>query len=101
MKFSVDKIFNIKNLIKELSTGLRRLDFTNNFQTFTVTETISANTEVKIRNQLSSIPVDMLITKQTGNALVTAGDTAWTEDYIYIKNHDSTNSATVRIIFFK
>jgi hypothetical protein len=102
MKFSIDKIFDLKPLLKELATGLRRLDFTNNFESFeTENLTISANSEEKIRNELDNIPTKMLILKQTGNALVTAGDTEWDINHLYIKNHDASNSVTVKVLFIK
>jgi hypothetical protein len=102
MKFSIDRIFDIRNLVKELATGLKRLDFVNNFESFQTSEiTIAANTEESIRNELDSIPNSMIILKQTGNALVTAGDTTWTSNFLYVKNHDASNSATVKILFIK
>lgn len=102
MKFSLETLFDINKLVRELSVGLRRLDFINNFQSFEVTDQlIPANEEIKIRNQLNSIPTKMIITKQSGNALITIGDTAWDSNYIYIQNNDATNDATVDIIFFK
>ena len=101
MKFSLGTIFELKQLLKELGTGLSRLDLVENFDSFEVEATIAANTEAAIRNEATYIPSRMLIVKQTGNALVTAGDAAWTTNYLYIKNHDSTNSATVKIVFFK
>ena len=101
MKFSLDTVFDIKQLLKELRTGLGRLDFLNNFESFETEVTIAANTESKIRNQLTFIPTRVIITKQTGNALVTAGDTAWTTEFLYIKNHDASNSATVKLLFLK
>lgn len=101
MKFSIDKLFDIKTLLRELGTGLTKLTFEENFQSFESEQTIAANTEVAIRNQLDSVPTEMLITKQTGNALITAGDTAWTSNYVYVKNHDASNSATVKVRFFK
>ena len=101
MKFGLDTIFNLKPLIKELATGLSRLDFINNFESFETAElTIAATTEEKIRNELSAIPTKMIITKQTGNSLVTAGDTAWSDDFVYIRNQGS-NSVTVKVLFLK
>lgn len=101
MKFSLETLSNFKQILKELSIGLTRLDFVNNFQSFQTEVTITANTEEKIRNELTFIPTKMLIVKQTGNALVTAGDTVWTANYLYLKNHDAANDATVKVIFFK
>ena len=102
MKIAVDKLKSFSALVRELATGLSRLDFINNFESFEKEVTIDANTEKTIRNELDpAIPTRMLIVKQTGNALVTAGDTAWSTNFVYIKNHDASNSVTVKIIFFK
>jgi len=106
MKFNLRSNKSSKALFAELETGLRRLDFINNFNTFMVEVTVVDQTETagdyKIRNQFDPhIPTGMLIIKQTGNALVTAGDTAWTKDYLYIKNHSTTIDAVIKIVFFK
>lgn len=100
MKFSLGKLLNLRQLLSELGTGLRRLDFINNFESFEVSTTIAANTEAEIRNQLTNAPSYVII-NSSGNALVTKGDTAWTSNFVYLKNHDATNSATVTAIFFK
>ena len=101
MKFSLGTIFTLKQLLKELGTGLSRLDFGNNFQSFEVEETIAAATEAKIRNQLDSIPTKVIVVKHTGNAIVAAGDTAWTLNHVYMQNFDASNSATVKLLFIK
>lgn len=91
---------NIVNILKDLANGLRKLTFGDNFDSFEVNATITANTEYKIRNQLTTIP-NYVIIDAKGNALVTRGDTDWSLNYVYLKNHDSTNSSTVKAIFFK
>lgn len=101
MKFRLEIIRDIKALVKELTNGLRSLTFEDNFQGFEITTTIAANTEVSIRNQLTKKASKYIILKQTGNALVTAGDTEWTDDFLYMKNHDASNEATVTIQFLR
>lgn len=106
MKFNLGSNKSQKAFYAELETGLRRLDFANNFNSFEVEVTVPDQTETvgdyKIRNQFDPhIPTGMLIIKQTGNAFVTAGDTEWTKDYIYIKNHSTTIDAVVKLVFFK
>lgn len=101
MKFSLDTVFDIKQLLKELRTGLGKLDLVNNFQGFEIDVTIAANTEAKIVNQLTFIPTRVIILGQTGNALVTKSTTVWTTSHLYMINHDSTNSATVKLQFLK
>ena len=102
MKFSIDRIFTLRPLLKELATGLKRLTFVENFESFeTGTTTLAANTETAIRNELDFIPTKMIILKQTGNALITAGTTEWTSNFLYIQNHDASNDAEVNILFLK
>jgi len=75
--------------------------FDNNFESQNFEITIAANTEAKLRHKFKGeIPKGMGIHKQTGNALVTDGDTAWTTEYVYIKNNDSTTSATLTLKIF-
>lgn len=102
MKFRTAVLNTLPKLVKELGVVLKDLNFIDNFTNFQVTDlTIAANTEEKIRNEINLIPTKMLIVKQTGNALVTAGDTAWSTNYVYLKNHSATNSATVTVIFLR
>jgi hypothetical protein len=100
-KFRIEIIKEFKAVIKELATGLRNLSFSDNFQSFEYNGIISANTEEKIRNQLTFKPSKYIITHQVGNALVTAGDTEWDNNFVYIKNHDATNAATIKITFLR
>lgn len=99
-KFTFGTGFSLNNILKNLANGLRKLTFGDNFESFEVEVEIAANTEKKIRNELSNIPSCVIIDPK-GNALVTRGSTDWTTDYVYLKNHDSTNSSTVKAIFFK
>jgi len=101
MKFRIEGLSQLLPLIKELANGLRNLSFADNFQSFEITLDIAANTEEKIRNQLTFIPSGYIIKKQIGDAIVTAGTTDWDENFLYIKNHDATNSATITIIFIR
>lgn len=106
MKFNLSAQKSFKALIAELATGLRRLDFGNNFESFEVTITVNDQTQTpgdyKIRNKLDPhIPSGMLIVKQTGNALVTAGTTDWDSEFVYVRNHSTTTDSTLTIKFFK
>ena len=87
MKFSLENIFNLRQLIRHLSAGLRRLDLVQNFESFEVTLVIPASSELKFRNQLNFIPTRSILVNQRGNGLVTQGDTAWTRDFLYMKNN--------------
>lgn len=102
MKFRTAVLNTLPKLVKELGVTLKDLSFDDNFDSFTVeNQAIPANTEIKIRNEMQTRPTKYLILKQTGNALVTAGDTAWDDNFIYMKNHDAANPATITITFFK
>jgi hypothetical protein len=101
-KFRTAVLNELTKLVKELGVVLKDLTFTDNFTNFeTVDLALPANTETKIRNEMNIVPTKMLIVKQTGNALITAGDTAWDSNFLYIKNHDASNAATATIIFLR
>lgn len=100
-KIRLQNIFNIPNLTRNLAVLLRDLTFSDNFRSFTYEGTLAANSETKIRNQLSVRPNSYIIRFQTGNALITASTTDWDDDFVYMQNHDASNSATVKIIFWR
>ena len=91
---------NVVSIFKDLANGLRKLSFSDNFTSFEITIDIPANTEKKIINKLTTIP-NYVIIDAKGNALVTRGDTSWDVNSVYLKNHDASNSSTVKAIFFK
>ena len=101
MKFRYALVNSFEKMRKELGQIFRDITFADNFTSFEITLEIAANTEEKIRNQLTIRPSGYIIKKQIGNALVTAGDTVWDDTFLYIKNHDSTNSVTITIIFIR
>jgi hypothetical protein len=96
----------IWNWLKELSTGLLKLNFRENFQTFQVSDLkIPANTEITISNGFNTtnngvIPSARLITRQRGDAIIVDGDTKWTVKNVYLKNV-SANDAVINVVFFK
>jgi hypothetical protein len=93
----LELINKISQLTKELSTGLRNLKFEDNFDSFLVEISLAAGEEKNnIRNELKILPTQYIIVFQTGNGLITAGDTAWTTNYISFKNHGS-NAVTAKI----
>ena len=100
MKFSFRDNFSIFQLLRELQNGLSKLSLADNFQSFTWEGTISANTEKKIRNALQTKDVYVII-ETKGNALVTKGDTDYSSDFVYLKNHDASNEAVVFAQFIK
>lgn len=98
---TVDLVFSLR----ELYTGLSRLDFTENFEAFEVTVTVPAATSpvtnLAIRNQLDPvIPTGKIILRDGGSNGVVDGTLAWTKDYVYLQNLDASD-VTVTVVFFK
>ncbi len=92
--------------LKELTTGILKIDFIQNFQSFTITGlSIPAGTEVAISNQFrtaypGTIPSGRIITRQQGDANIIDGPTVWTDSLVYLFN-PSANDAVISVIFFK
>jgi hypothetical protein len=101
MKFRLQNLPGIKELIRELEIGLRKLRPKDNFDGFETTVTIAAGIEATITNQLKTQLTRYIIMDQTaGNNVITRGDTPWTSSRVYIKNNGAT-SATVTIQFIR
>ena len=101
MRFNLENIRTLPSLLKSLSSGLNKLTFGENFNTFKTEVTIPATTELAIRNELRDvIPSEYFISRQTGNGLITDGTTEWTSDYLYLYNNGAV-SATITVRFFK
>ena len=92
--------------LKDLTTTLLKLNFQDNFQSFSVVGlTIPANTEVAIPNQFrtaypGNIPTSRIIVRQQGDANIIDGLNEWTETHVYLRN-PSANDAVVSVLFFK
>lgn len=92
--------------MRELTVGLLKLTFQQNFQSFTVKNlSIPAGVEVAITNEFSTsypgvIPSERIITRQKGNANIIDGTTVWTENHVYLMN-PSANDAVISVTFFK
>ena len=92
--------------LKELCIGLLKIDFKQNFQSFSVQNlSIPAGIEVSIPNQFrtsspGTIPSGRIITRQLGDANIIDGNTVWTENHVYLRN-PSSNDAVVSVLFFK
>jgi hypothetical protein len=92
--------------LKQLAYGVLKIDFQQNFQSFTVTDiTIQAGQEVAIPNQFFDVypglvPSTRLIVRQIGDANIIDGPTSWTPKLVYLQN-PSANAATITVIFFK
>lgn len=88
-------------MVKDLNHGLRNLTFTNNLEGFEATVTISATSELAIRNELTFTPTRYIILSQTGNGLITKGSTDWSSDYLYLYNNGAVDEVTVTLFFMK
>lgn len=92
--------------LKALSTGLLKIDFKQNFQSFTVENiTIPAGTEVSMSNQFrtfypGTIPSGRIIIRQQGDANIIDGLTDWSDTHVYLRN-PSANDAVITVLFFK
>ena len=87
-------------MVKDLNHGLRNMTFTNNVEGFEATVTISATSELAIRNELTFTPTRYIIMSQTGNGLITKGSTDWSSDYLYLYNNGAV-SVTITVFFMK
>ena len=89
--------------LRELSYGLTKLTFADNFESFKVSVTIPATSELAIRNQLRSgqIPTERIIVRgKSGAENVVDGDTDWTKQFVYLKNVGAS-AATVTVLFIR
>ena len=92
--------------LKDLSISLFKIDFNQNFQSFTIQNlAIPAGVEVSIANGFRSaypgiIPSARIITRQQGDANIIDGVTVWTDTHVYLRN-PSANDAVISVIFFK
>ncbi len=101
MRFTIEGVRDIVDLVRQLSIGLYKLSFKDNFESFTVEGVqIPSNTEISIQNKLTFVPKHYIITTQTGNSLVTKGDKEWTKTALYFKNNGS-NDVTLNIVFLR
>jgi len=92
--------------LRDLVKGLLKINFNENFQSFTVENiSIAAGAEAAITNQFNSIypgtiPSGRIIIRQQGNANIIDSTKAWTSTHLYLLN-PSANDAIVTIMFFK
>lgn len=86
--------------LRELITGLKKLDFQFNFESFEVTVTIPAGEELAIENKLrNAIPSKRLIVR-SNVADITDGDVEWSKQFVTLKNNSGTD-ATLTVVFLR
>jgi len=95
--------FELASIIKELRVGLKKISFQDNFETFIGDFDIPALSELPIANRISgAIPEYWIILrKNEGGIYVCEGDTAWSLDYLYLKNTHASLSASITVAFFR
>lgn len=88
--------------MRELTTGLSRLKFSDNFEGFVVEDVeILAGAEVKIRHNLGATPsMRFLVRGGSGAQEVVDGDTDWDSNYVYLKN-EGASPVTVSFVFLR
>ena len=91
MKFTIENLFDLKQLLRHLSTGLQRLDLDNNFEGEEISAEMPAGAETRVRNPLNFVPDRYIITNKSGNSTISRSNT-WTRDYIYFTNFGAEDS---------
>ena len=103
LKDSVTRYLGItlKENLRDLDVGLRRLSFDDNFESFKAESLeIAAGAEARIVNQFNLIPSGFLVLRQSGGGLITDGPTAWSTDFVYLTNTGGT-TATITAVFLR
>lgn len=92
--------------LKEFATGILKINFRDNFQSFIVNNIkIPAGEEVAIPNQFKTaypgnIPSGRIIIRQRlSDTTVLDGDKEWTENHVYLKNTSGAD-VIVSVLFF-
>ncbi len=87
MKFGLENFRELTDVVRQLAVGLTKLSFSDNFDSFEFSATLANGESLSHRNSLTRIPKGYIIIKQKGNGLITAGDAAWTQDSVNLKNN--------------
>jgi len=101
MKIGISNSKTLESLTRALEIILSRLSLTDNFESFEVQDIeITSGNEVTIGNKLTTIPSKYIVVGQTGNGVISKGDTQWTAKYLYIKNN-GPDTVKVSLIFLR
>lgn len=106
MKFFFSNL-DIQSIARDLSNGLHRLSFEENFQAFIWDGIIEAGEEVEITNQLVGqngeklTPAEVIITIVEGPPTIARGDQAWNSSIVTLKNRASESTVTCKAAFFR
>jgi hypothetical protein len=101
MRIGISNAKSLSSLTRLLETILGRLSLIDNFESFEVQDIeITSGNEVTIGNKLTTIPSKYILVGQTGNGVISKGDTQWTAKYLYIKNN-GPDTVKVSIVFMR
>jgi hypothetical protein len=101
MRIGISNAKSLSSLTRLLETILGRLSLIDNFESFEVQDIeITSGDEVTIGNKLTTIPSKYIVVGQTGNGVISKGDTQWTAKYLYVKNN-GPDTVKVSIIFLR
>ena len=116
---SLSSAKNLQDLITKAIAGLKKLTFTDNFESFKAQDIeITPGATVSIRNELTFIPTQYIITSQEGNGLVTKAklrvedklntsidnkntEKDWDLNYLYLKNNGLQETVKITVIFMR
>lgn len=101
----IETIQNIAQLTQELSTRLRALTFSDNFDSFeTEVVEITSGSTIRVRNQLTQTPSRYILVSATGETNIGKSDASgeeWDANYIYFKNYGSNTATNVKIVIMR
>lgn len=101
MKIGISNNKTLDKLIRALEIVLSRLSLTDNFESFEVQDIeITSGNEVIIGNKLTIMPSKYIIVSQTGNGVVSKGDTSWSQQYLYLKNN-GPDTVKISVLFMR
>jgi hypothetical protein len=88
--------------LRELRTGLLKLRFEENFESFQAEVTIPTSSEVAISHNKGFVPSKyIIVSSDEGGLSVCKGDTEWTRNNVYLKNTSATLTASVTVLFLR
>lgn len=96
MRFSLARMTDILQLIKELENGLRKLTFAENFQATVMDVTFLPGEEKQLPHNLQLIPSSYIILRQDAPGQIIDGTIDWDDESIYLLN-TSQNTINTKI----
>ena len=106
MKVNLVSAKDLGDLVKKLTTLLTNLSFEDNITSFKQENiTIASGKNVTVRNKLTFVPSQYIITSQIGNSIVTKGvnqenGKGWDINSLYLYNN-GPSEVTITVIFMR